>query len=52
MNLLPGFSALTIEAGHVALFFVTSGVFVWAGRPIYGAGAAWKAAGVIVKCSV
>lgn len=42
MNLMPGFSSLTLETRHVTLFFVTSFVLLWAGRPIYTA--AWKAA--------
>ena len=42
MNLLPGFSSLALQARHVTLFFVTSFVLLWAGRPIYTA--AWKAA--------
>jgi len=42
MNLLPGFSSLTLETRHVFLFFITSFILFWAGRPIYSA--AWKAA--------
>ena len=42
MNLLPGFSSLALQARHMSLFFVTSFVLLWAGRPIYTA--AWKAA--------
>ena len=42
MNLLPGFSSLALQTRHVTLFFVTSFVLLWAGRPIYTA--AWKAA--------
>jgi Cu+-exporting ATPase len=42
MNLIPGFSSLTLGTRHVTLFVITSFVLLWAGRPIYGA--AWKAA--------
>ena len=42
MNLLPGLSSLALQTRHVTLFFVTSFVLLWAGRPIYTA--AWKAA--------
>ncbi len=42
MNLLPGFSAFTLQTRHVILFFITSLVIFWAGRSIYTA--AWNAA--------
>ncbi len=42
MNLIPGFSSLTLGSRHATLFVMTSFVLLWAGRPIYGA--AWKAA--------
>ncbi len=42
MNLLPGFSSLTIGTRHIVLFLITSIVLFWAGHPIYAA--AWKAA--------
>jgi Cu+-exporting ATPase len=42
MNLLPGFSSLTIETRHIALFMITSVILFWAGHPIYAA--AWNAA--------
>ncbi len=42
MNLLPGFSAITLQTRHVILFFITSVVLLWAGQPIYAA--AWNAA--------
>lgn len=42
MNLLPGFSSLTLQTRHVTLFFITFFVLFWAGRPIYTA--AWNAA--------
>jgi|GEM_PF-3454531 len=42
MNLLPGFSFLTLETRHVSLFFLTNFVLVGAGRPIYAA--AWNSA--------
>ncbi|MDH5585109.1 MAG: heavy metal translocating P-type ATPase [Nitrospirota bacterium] len=42
MNLIPGFSSLTIGTRHTILFVITSFVLLWAGRPIYAA--AWKAA--------
>ena len=42
MNLLPAFSAFTLQTRHVILFFITSLVLFWAGRPIYIA--AWNAA--------
>ena len=42
MNLLPGFSSLSLETRHATLFVVTGFVLCWAGRPIYRA--AWKAA--------
>ena len=42
MNLLPGFSALSLSTRHISLFVVTSVVLLWTGRPIYAA--AWNAA--------
>jgi len=42
MNLLPGFSSFTLGTRQVVLFFITSFVLLWAGRPIYTA--AWNAA--------
>jgi len=42
MNLIPGFSSLTLGLRHVTLFVITSFILLWAGRPIYAA--AWKAA--------
>lgn len=42
MNLLPGFSFLTLETRHVSLFFLTNFVLVGAGRLIYAA--VWNAA--------
>ncbi len=41
MNLLPGFSTLSLETRHITLFVITSLILLWAGRPIYFA--AWKA---------
>jgi Cu+-exporting ATPase len=37
MNLLPGFSSFALDTRHVVLFFITSFVLLWAGRPIYTA---------------
>ena len=42
MNLLPGFSTLSLSTRHISLFVVTSGVLLWTGQPIYAA--AWNAA--------
>ncbi len=42
MNLLPGFSSLSLHTRHVILFSVTSVILLWAGRTIYAA--AWNAA--------
>ena len=42
MNLLPGFSSFSLGTRYMALFFITSFVLFWAGRPIYAA--AWNAA--------
>jgi Cu+-exporting ATPase len=42
MNLLPGFSTLSLSTRHISLFVVTSVVLLWTGRPIYAA--AWNAA--------
>ena len=35
MNVLPGFSLLTLEVRHITLFFITSFVLLWAGRSIF-----------------
>ena len=42
MNLLPGFSSLSLSIRHTVLFALTSFILVWAGGSIYTA--AWKAA--------
>ena len=42
MNLLPGFSSLSLQTRHVVLFGITSFILLWAGRTIYTA--AWNAA--------
>lgn len=42
MNVLPGFSLLSLEVRYITLFFITSFVLLWAGRSIFFA--AWKAA--------
>ena len=42
MKLIPGFSDFSLQTRHIILFFITSLVLFWAGRPIYVA--AWNAA--------
>ncbi len=42
MNIIPGFSSLSLYIRHLILFLVTSIILLWAGQSIYVA--AWRAA--------